>query len=83
MSETAAPSQIADDSALLVESKGGACWITLNRPQAANGITPDQCDRLVQLLEHASSAELSFGAGRGAPRTVADTTAGPAMCFMY
>ncbi|KUN45024.1 enoyl-CoA hydratase [Streptomyces olivochromogenes] len=30
-------------------------WITLNRPEALNAITPDQRERLIQHLSHASS----------------------------
>nr|WP_151480010.1 enoyl-CoA hydratase [Streptomyces albicerus] len=30
-------------------------WITLNRPEAMNAITPDQRDRLIHLLEEASA----------------------------
>ena len=34
---------------------GGVLWLTLNRPEAANAITPDQRDRMIDLL--ASAAE--------------------------
>lgn len=39
---------------LLVERKGAALWIKLNRPHAANALTPDQRDRIVQILDAAS-----------------------------
>ncbi|RST11671.1 enoyl-CoA hydratase/isomerase family protein [Streptomyces sp. WAC05374] len=34
---------------------GGVSWITLNRPEALNALTPDQRDRLVALLDGASA----------------------------
>jgi 2-(1,2-epoxy-1,2-dihydrophenyl)acetyl-CoA isomerase len=34
--------------------EGGVCWITLNRPEAGNAITPDMRDRMVTWLEEAS-----------------------------
>lgn len=36
-------------------------WITLNRPEVRNAITPDQRDRVIDLLEEAS-ADLGLGA---------------------
>src|SRR5579862_1874084 len=36
-------------------------WITLNRPEVRNAITPDQRDRVIHLLEEAS-ADLGVGA---------------------
>lgn len=36
-------------------------WITLNRPEVRNAITPDQRDRVIELLEEAS-ADLGVGA---------------------
>ena len=35
--------------------EGGVSWITLNRPETGNALTPDQRDRLVTLLEEASA----------------------------
>lgn len=35
--------------------EGSVLWITLDRPEAANAITPDQRDRIVDLLEDASA----------------------------
>lgn len=40
---------------LLVERHGGALWVTLNRPHAANALTPDQRDRLIDVLAEASA----------------------------
>ncbi|MFF3142283.1 enoyl-CoA hydratase/isomerase family protein [Streptomyces sp. NPDC057927] len=34
--------------------ENGVSWITLNRPEALNAITPDQRERLIQHLSHAS-----------------------------
>lgn len=34
---------------------GGVAWITLNRPEVGNALTPDQRDRLIDLLGAASS----------------------------
>jgi 2-(1,2-epoxy-1,2-dihydrophenyl)acetyl-CoA isomerase len=34
--------------------QAGVAWITLNRPEAHNAITPDQRDRVIELLSHAS-----------------------------
>ena len=33
---------------------GGVAWLTLNRPEAHNAITPDQRDRMIDLLKAAS-----------------------------
>ena len=42
------------DEQLTVREDGGVLWLTLNRPEAANAITPDQRDRLIELLDDAS-----------------------------
>jgi 2-(1,2-epoxy-1,2-dihydrophenyl)acetyl-CoA isomerase len=44
-----------DDDDLLVRREDGVLFLTLNRPDAANAITPDQRDRLVDLLAEASA----------------------------
>ncbi|HEY8545836.1 MAG TPA: enoyl-CoA hydratase-related protein [Acidimicrobiales bacterium] len=44
-----------DDDELLVHRDGGVLTLTLNRPDAANAITPDQRDRLIELLQEASN----------------------------
>ena len=36
-------------------------WITLNRPEVRNAITPDQRERVISLLEEAS-AQVEIGA---------------------
>ncbi|MBI2706430.1 MAG: enoyl-CoA hydratase/isomerase family protein [Actinobacteria bacterium] len=41
---------------VLHEVRGGVSWITLNRPEAHNAITPAQRDYLIELLGAASSA---------------------------
>jgi 2-(1,2-epoxy-1,2-dihydrophenyl)acetyl-CoA isomerase len=42
------------DDQLQARHDDGVLWITLNRPEAANAITPDQRDRLIVLLAEAS-----------------------------
>jgi 2-(1,2-epoxy-1,2-dihydrophenyl)acetyl-CoA isomerase len=39
---------------LLEELRDGVLWLTLNRPDAANSITPDQRNRLAAVLDEAS-----------------------------
>ena len=51
MSEDAANDAGED---LITKVEDGVLWITLNRPEAANAITPDQRDRLIVLLAEAS-----------------------------
>jgi 2-(1,2-epoxy-1,2-dihydrophenyl)acetyl-CoA isomerase len=74
---------------ILHATENQVSWITLNRPEAMNAITPDQRDRLIHLLEEASADPTvravvitatgrGFCAGadlRGAPPT-ADRVAG-------
>lgn len=43
------------EGSLLVELRGAALWITLNRPQAANALEPAQRDQIIATLEGASS----------------------------
>ncbi|MET9845750.1 enoyl-CoA hydratase/isomerase family protein [Streptomyces ossamyceticus] len=43
------------DSLILHATDNALSWITLNRPEAMNALTPDQRDRLVQLLSDASA----------------------------
>ena len=43
------------DEQLIAREDGGVLWLTLNRPEAANAVTPDQRDRLIALLDDASS----------------------------
>lgn len=43
------------DEDLLVREDGGVRWITLHRPDAGNALTPDQRDRLIDLLADASA----------------------------
>jgi 2-(1,2-epoxy-1,2-dihydrophenyl)acetyl-CoA isomerase len=40
---------------LAAREDGGVLWLTLDRPEAANAITPDQRDRLVDLLTDAGA----------------------------
>ncbi len=42
------------DDQLTAREDGGVLWLTLNRPEAANAVTPDQRDRLIELLADAS-----------------------------
>jgi 2-(1,2-epoxy-1,2-dihydrophenyl)acetyl-CoA isomerase len=50
---------MADDRALDEQLQArhddGVLWLTLNRPEAANALTPDQRDRLIDLLDEASA----------------------------
>jgi 2-(1,2-epoxy-1,2-dihydrophenyl)acetyl-CoA isomerase len=39
---------------LMAREDGGVLWLTLNRPEAANAVTPDQRDRLIDLLADAA-----------------------------
>ena len=43
------------DEQLIAREDGGVLWLTLNRPEAANAVTPDQRDRLIDLLDDASA----------------------------
>jgi 2-(1,2-epoxy-1,2-dihydrophenyl)acetyl-CoA isomerase len=43
------------DDQLATREDGGVLWLTLNRPEAANAVTPDQRDRMIDLLADASS----------------------------
>jgi 2-(1,2-epoxy-1,2-dihydrophenyl)acetyl-CoA isomerase len=43
------------DEQLQARHDDGVLWLTLNRPEAANAITPDQRDRLIDLLAEASA----------------------------
>ncbi|MER5938505.1 enoyl-CoA hydratase [Streptomyces sp. NPDC001928] len=58
------------DSLVLHATDNQVCRITLNRPDALNAITPDQRERLIQLLAEASAdpavrAVVLTGTGRG------------------
>jgi 2-(1,2-epoxy-1,2-dihydrophenyl)acetyl-CoA isomerase len=43
------------DDQILTRRDGGVLWLTLNRPEVANAVTPDQRDRLIDLLAEASA----------------------------
>jgi 2-(1,2-epoxy-1,2-dihydrophenyl)acetyl-CoA isomerase len=60
------------DEQLSAREDGGVLWLTLNRPEAANAITPDQRDRLIALLDDAS--------GRLEVRAVVITATGKHFC---
>ena len=66
------------DDQLLAREDGGVLWLTLNRPEAANAITPDQRDRLIDLLADASARRRR--AGRRAHRHRAGTSAPAPTC---
>ncbi|GAX53401.1 enoyl-CoA hydratase/isomerase family protein [Streptomyces olivochromogenes] len=53
--EQSAESADPVDSLVLHATDNHVSWITLNRPEALNAITPDQRERLIQHLSHASS----------------------------
>lgn len=50
---------MADDTApseeILRRTENGVLWLTLNRPHAANAVTPDQRNELIELLDAASA----------------------------
>ncbi|MCU1354386.1 MAG: putative oxidoreductase [Acidimicrobiales bacterium] len=50
----------------------GVAWITLNRPEVKNAVSPDQRDRLIELLDDAS--------GQLAVRAVVITGSGDSFC---
>jgi 2-(1,2-epoxy-1,2-dihydrophenyl)acetyl-CoA isomerase len=60
------------DEQVIPREDGGVLWLTLNRPEAANAVTPDQRDRLIALLEDAS--------GRLEVRAVVITATGKHFC---
>jgi 2-(1,2-epoxy-1,2-dihydrophenyl)acetyl-CoA isomerase len=43
------------DDAILLEQRGGALWITLNRPDAANALTQAQRNDLIDIFDRASA----------------------------
>ena len=49
-----APEGVDPGPDVVVEHQGGALWVTLNRPQAANALTPDQRNQLIDFLDSAS-----------------------------
>jgi 2-(1,2-epoxy-1,2-dihydrophenyl)acetyl-CoA isomerase len=55
--EPAGPVEPADpvDSLVLHATDNHVSWITLNRPETLNAITPDQRERLIRHFSHASS----------------------------
>jgi 2-(1,2-epoxy-1,2-dihydrophenyl)acetyl-CoA isomerase len=60
------------DAQLAAREEGGVLWLTLDRPEAANALTPDQRDRLIALLGEAS--------GRLDVRAVVVTATGRHFC---
>ena len=60
------------DEQVIAREDGGVLWLTLNRPEAANAVTPDQRDRLIAVLEDAS--------GRLEVRAVVITATGKHFC---
>ena len=70
--ESSTPEISADsaDSLILHATDNQVSWITLNRPESLNAITPDQRERLIQLFSDASAdpavrAVVLTGTGRG------------------
>lgn len=49
------PPEKSRDSLILHATDNAVSWITLNRPEAMNAITPDQRERIIQLLAEASA----------------------------
>jgi len=63
-------SAVSADSLILHATDNHVSWITLNRPETLNAITPDQRERLIQLFSDASAdpavrAVVLTGTGRG------------------
>ncbi len=59
-----------DDTVLHSTTASGVSWITLNRPEAMNALTPEQRERIIALLADASAdpavrAVVLTGTGRG------------------
>ncbi len=52
------PEEPTPEEELLHRVEDGVVWITLNRPKAANAVTPDQRNRMIELLEEASASLL-------------------------
>ena len=48
-------SAVSADSLVLHATDNQVSWITLNRPESLNAITPDQRERLIQLFSEASA----------------------------
>jgi 2-(1,2-epoxy-1,2-dihydrophenyl)acetyl-CoA isomerase len=72
---TSSPEESIDpsvDSVVLRATDNAVSWITLNRPEAMNALTPDQRERVIRLLEDASDDPLI--------RAVVITGAGRAFC---
>ena len=64
------PASVSADSLILHTTDNGVLQITLNRPAALNAITPDQRERIIELLADASAdpavrAVVLTGTGRG------------------
>ncbi|MPY52023.1 enoyl-CoA hydratase/isomerase family protein [Streptomyces acidicola] len=49
------PPEKSRDSLILHTTDNAVSWITLNRPEAMNAITPEQRERIIQLLAEASA----------------------------
>ncbi|MER6010016.1 enoyl-CoA hydratase/isomerase family protein [Streptomyces bluensis] len=49
------PPEKSRDSLILHTTDNAVSWITLNRPETMNAITPDQRERIIQLLAEASA----------------------------
>lgn len=60
------------DDQITTSEDGGVLWITLDRPEAANAVTPAQRDRLIDLLHDAGA--------RAAVRAVVLTATGKHFC---
>ncbi|UIX33207.1 enoyl-CoA hydratase/isomerase family protein [Streptomyces sp. GQFP] len=69
-SSTPEISAVSADSLILHTTDNQVSWITLNRPETLNAITPDQREHLIQLFSDASAdpavrAVVLTGTGRG------------------
>ena len=68
----AAPAEKPLDEQVLHRVEQGVSWITLNRPEAHNALTPQQRDRMYELIEGAN--------GNFDVRALVLTGTGPAFC---
>src|SRR5438874_6679759 len=58
------------DEELLFERRGAVAWVTLNRPEVRNALTPDMRNRLIEVIEEVGAdpelrCMVITGAGEG------------------
>jgi 2-ketocyclohexanecarboxyl-CoA hydrolase len=50
---------VSSEADVLVEQRGRATWITLNRPDRKNAYDPDMCGRIVAAIKEAAASDVS------------------------